>query len=128
MKSIVSRGYAILLVLSLVLVVNVLINFGMDVTERRLIAGYKRIEDYEYSQVADLQAPVKFREEYVFIFDEVDGGYRTLFFYTEHRNIDVYVNGERVYRLRPFINNSFGKTPGCVWNSCLLFFCVLSVF
>lgn len=120
MKSIISRGYAILLVLSLALVVSVLVGFGMDVTERRLIAGYEFVEDYEYSRVADLQAPVEFREEYVFTFDEVDGGYRTLFFYTEHRNIDVYVNGDRVYRLRPFINNSFGKTPGCVWNSVAL--------
>ncbi|MBE5867025.1 MAG: GGDEF domain-containing protein [Lachnospiraceae bacterium] len=120
MKSIISRCYAILLILSLVLVVSVLMDFGMDITERRLITGYEFVEDYEYSRVADLQAPVGFREEYVFVFDEVDGGYRTLFFYTEHRNIDVYVNGDRVYRLRPFINNSFGKTPGCGWNSVAL--------
>lgn len=120
MKSIISKFYGILLVLGLLLVVSVLVGFGKDVTERRLITGYETVEDYVYTQVADLQAPLAFREEYNFVFDEVDGGYRTLFFYTEHRNIDVYVNGDRVYRLRPFINNTFGKTPGCVWNSIAL--------
>ncbi len=120
MKSIISKFYGILLVLSLLLVVGVLLSFSKDVTERSLITGYETVDDYVYTQVADLQAPLEFREEYTFTFDKVDGGYRTLFFYTEHRNIDVYVNGDRVYRVRPFINNSFGQTPGCVWNSIAL--------
>lgn len=120
MKSIISKFYGILLVLSLLLVVSVLMSFSKDVTERRFITGYETVDDYVYTQVADLHAPLEFREEYTFTFDEVDGGYRTLFFYTEHRNIDVYVNGDRVYRVRPFINNSFGQTPGCVWNSIAL--------
>lgn len=120
MKSIIAKVYTGLLLLSLVFIINVLFDFGKDVTERRLITGYERLEDYEYSRVADIQAPLNFREEYIFCFDEIDGGYRNLFFYTEHRNIDVYVDGERVYRLRPFINNAFGRTPGCVWNSVAL--------
>ncbi len=120
MKSIIDRVYAVLLILSLVLVVSVLATFGKDVTERRLITGYERLSDYEYIKHADLLTPVGYREEYFFTFDAVDGEYRNLFFYTEHRNVDVYVNGTRIYRLRPFINNSFGHTPGCVWNSISL--------
>ena len=120
MKSIVEKVYAVLAVLSLVLVLVVLVTFGNDVTERRLISGYECPEDYEYSRMADVQAPLGFREEYVFTFDEIDGEHRNLFFYTEHQNIDVFVGGERVYHLRPFINNSFGNTPGCVWNSVSL--------
>lgn len=104
----------------MVLLVSVLVSFGKDVTERQLLSGYQSLGECEYNRVADVQAPIGYREEYLFTFDVIDGGYRDLFFYTEHRNVDVYVDGERVYHLRPFINNSFGNTPGCVWNEIAL--------
>lgn len=120
MKAIVDKIYSVLFVLSLVLVVSVIATFGKDVTERRLITGCEHLSDYKYVKQADLQTPLGYREEYFFTFDAVDDEYRNLFFYTEHRNVDVYVDGTRVYRLRPFINNNFGHTPGCVWNSISL--------
>ncbi len=120
MRNWLDRVYAVLSVICLVLVVSVLATFGKDVTQRQSIRGYEPLTDYEYSEQADMQTPLNCREVYIFTFDEIDGGYRDLFFYTEHRWLDVYVGQDRVYRLRPFINNAFGETPGCVWNSISL--------
>ncbi len=120
MKRIIDKAYGLLLAICMVLLVSALVSFGKDVTERKLLSEYQAYGECEYNRVADVQAPIGYREEYIFTFDVIDGGYCDLFFYTEHRNVDVYVDGERVYRLRPFINNSFGNTPGCVWNEVAL--------
>jgi len=120
MRNIINRAFGALTAICIALLISVLFSFGKDVTERRLLNGYQVLEDSEYTRVADVQAPIGYREEYIFSFDVIDGGYRDLFFYTEHRNVDVYVDGERVYHLRPFINNSFGNTPGCIWNEVAL--------
>ena len=120
MKSIIDKAYGALVAICMVLLISVLVSFGKDVTERKLLSGYQSYGECEYNRVADVHAPIGYREEYIFTFDVIDGGYRELVFYTEHRNVDVYVDGERVYHLRPFINNSFGNTPGCVWNEVAL--------
>ncbi len=120
MKSFTDRAYAILVALCMLLLLYVLATNDKDVTQRQQMSGYRALTDYKYTEVADLQTPLGYREEYVFSFDEIDGSYRDLLIYTEHRRLDVYVDGDRIYRLRAFINNSFGRTPGCVWSSISL--------
>ena len=120
MKGIVSKTYVVLFVICFLISVYTLLNFRIDISQRQEKGGYEVLENYEYHRYDNVSAPLGVREEYLFRFDEIDGAYRDLMFFTVHQNVDVYIGQNRVYRMRPYVNNDFGETPGCVWNRVAL--------
>jgi diguanylate cyclase (GGDEF)-like protein len=120
MKGIVVKIYLVLVVICLFVLGSSLLSFRNVVTQRQVMGEYRVLTDYEYHKYLDSSAPAGVREEYTFHINDIDGAYRELVFYTIHQNVDVYASGERVYRVRPFRNNDFGSTPGCVWNNIAL--------
>lgn len=120
MRDIAVKIYFGFLAVCFVVLVYMFATFRRDVSQRQSPEGYEVPEVYTYSRYEDGSAPVGVREEYCFTFDEVDGSYRNLVFYTLHQNVEVYIGDERIYRMRPLSFNDFGKTPGCLWNSVAL--------
>lgn len=120
MKGVIVKIYIGFLIACSVLLVFMFANFRREGMQRQQMQEYQILSDYTYHQYADLYAPVGVREEYFFTFDEINGSYRDFIFYTAHQNVSVFVDGERIYLMRPFIANDFGKTPGSVWNSMAL--------
>lgn len=120
MKDIIVKIYLGFLIVCALVLVFMFANFRKEGMLRQKMQEYQVLSDYTYHQYEDLTAPAGVREEYFFTFDEIDGSYRNFNFYTVHQNVSVFVDGERIYLMRPFIGNDFGKTPGCVWNSVVL--------
>lgn len=120
MKGIVIKIYIGFLIVCTGLLMFMFSSFQREGMQRQKMQKYQILSDYTYHQYAEPTAPVGVREEYLFSFDEIDGSYRDLIFYTVHQNVNVYIDGERVYRMKAFSGNRFGKTPGCVWNSVAL--------
>lgn len=52
--------------------------------------------------------------------DGIDGKYCHLTFYSIHQIVRVFYGDQCIYKMEPASNNSFAKTPGCVWNDILL--------
>ncbi len=124
MSNIILRIYVGFLAVSVLVMAFMLVTFKRDVSQREVTGGYQVLKDYgynrEHSQYTDKFSPLGVSEEYIFHFDKVEGSYRELLFYTVHQNVDVYVDGVRIYRMKPYISNEFGRTPGCVWNGVVL--------
>lgn len=120
MKGIIVKIYIFLLIVCVAVLAFMFSTFNREGMQRQQTKKYQVLNDYTYNRYADQTAPVGVREEYRFTFGEIEGSYRNFIFYTAHQNVTVFVDGERVYLMRPFIANDFGKTPGCVWNSVAL--------
>lgn len=117
MKGIITKVYLGCIVVCLIAVWYICSQFRLDITQRQNTDGYEVITDYEYYEYADSSAPCGVREEYFFDIPQIDGSYRNLLFYSLHQNVNVYVNGERVYRMKAFTGNEFGRSAGVEWNS-----------
>jgi len=117
MKGSITKVYLGCIVICLLAAGYICSQFRLDVTQRQSTDGYELITDYTYYEYADPAAPCGIREEYFFTIPQIDGSYRNLLFYTIHQNVNVYVNGDRVYRMKAFPGNEFGKSSGVEWNS-----------
>lgn len=120
MKGIIVKIYLGFLIVCVLVLLYMFSNFHMERMHRPTTEGYEVPTDYTYCMYEDSTAPVGIREEYVFSFPEIDGSYCDLVFYTLHQNTNVYIDGERVYRMKPHVGNRFGRTSGCVWNNVVL--------
>ena len=71
-------------------------------------------------EVSDPEAPIGVTREYQLDLKDSlkQDGY--LSFYTVHQYAEVYVDGERIYQLKP-AENAFVKTVGCNWNMVPLY-------
>lgn len=120
MKGVVVKIYIGFQIFCFLVLVYMFATFRREVAQSQPAEGYEVPADYIYCQYEDASAPAGVRDEYHFTFSGIDGSYRNLVFYTVHQNVEVFVDGKRVYRMRPLVVNDFGKTPGCVWNSVAL--------
>lgn len=73
------------------------------------------ISCYEYKN-----APAGIKMIYEINLRNTEPEYQHLVFYTIHQEVRVMSNGECIYKMNASPTDSFGKTPGCVWNDVLL--------
>ena len=82
-------------------------------SECQYLSAYKKTKVYEN---ASTELPLGLKTEYVMRQQEIPDGGESLMFYTLHQNVEVYIDDELVYKMKPAENNTFGKTPGNTWN------------
>lgn len=87
---------------------------------KQMDTGYYKFEDYELSHIEDKESPLGISDVYVMRISNVLKGGSSLAFYSLHQNVEVSIDGEIVYVLRPKESNLFGKTPGSNWNTILI--------
>ncbi len=116
MKKGVERAYFIYLIIIGAIFLYMLATFRLSVTEQEDY-GYEKLEAYVVDTYEDETAPAGVRERYTFQVQGVRENYNVLMFYTNHQNVDIYMDGQRIYRMKPSPDNEFGKSPGYVWNS-----------
>ena len=108
-----------LLVLTLVLV-DGMATYRLNVQkpfqkEGLQILNAEPISCYEYKD-----APAGIRMVYEINLRNTEPEYQHLVFYTIHQEVKVLSGGKCLYRMNASSEDSFGKTPGCVWNDVLL--------
>ena len=90
--------------------------FKNSVFNSRLNDTYTKIEDYEKNILEDSSTPVGIIQEYTFSLSAIPHSGACLAFYTVHQYVEVYLDNELVYSLKPQDTNLFGKTTACNWT------------
>lgn len=93
----------------------------IDVFQKRQQDGYLFLTQYESQMVEDEEAPVGLMMEYTMSLKDIPKEGACLMFYSKHQSVEVYLEGDLLYRMKPYIRNPFGKTPGCTWNQIPLY-------
>ena len=78
------------------------------------------VKDYKLREVKREDAPVGLVKEYTFTLHEALKTDTCLAFYTVHQYVEVYIDGELVYSLKPS-EKSFSKTIGSNWTMISLY-------
>lgn len=120
MKNMVQKAYYICAGVTLLFFVFILFAVRLDIYDERESKGFEILEEYQVVARNVNGTPAGIVQNYLFQIDNIDGAYSTLMFYTYHQNVEVFVDDERIYRMKPNASNVFGKTPGCVWNDVQL--------
>ncbi|MGN0169106.1 MAG: sensor histidine kinase [Acetatifactor sp.] len=99
----------------MVLLVCLGVTDNVDVQQSRTDSGFERIEDYSCLEVEDTNAPIGVRKDYTFFLNEILHSDMHLAFYTVHQYVDVYLDGQKIYSLKPSEKNWISKTVGSNW-------------
>ncbi len=113
--------YTVLLAGIFLLVIYLSVHFKENIYQKRTDGGYKQLKEYETSWLKDEDAPQRIKSEISFTIQDVSDGNFSLIFFTKHQNVEVFINEELVYSLKPDSENLFGKTSGKSWNSIPIF-------
>ncbi|MGN0326659.1 MAG: sensor histidine kinase [Lachnospiraceae bacterium] len=88
---------------------------NIRVVESRTDDDFTRVRDYTCREVECEDAPVGIVKEYTFTVSEVLQNDTHLAFYVVHQYVDVYLDEEKVYSLRPVVDHWIGRTVGSNW-------------
>ena len=92
-----------------------------DVQQIRADSGFERVENVSCREIEDENAPIGIRKEYTFSLNEILKNDIHLAFYTVHQYVDVYLDGQEIYSLKPAEKNRISKTVGSNWVMIPLF-------
>ena len=120
-STLVYRVYIGALILMGLVTLMVVLGQEEDVRAREALTGYETIRMNESPLIQNPEAPGGCERIYIWRVNGVEGPYCTLLFYTYHANVEMFLDGERVYRGMPAYHNKFGSTRGTVWNELGLF-------
>ena len=117
MKKVVNRTHAIVFVMMIIL----LIFAGVNLKDEE----YNLREDYDYQEISyensrwvyDESLPCRGKDVVTIQIDEFSDYGSYLCFFEIHQSVNVYIDNELVYYLKPDEKNLFGKTPGNNWIS-----------
>lgn len=98
----------------IVLLISFCVTANFEVRRDRTDNGVAVLEDYVCCEIEKADAPIGVAKEYTFIVSEVIEGDTHLAFYTVHQYVDVYIDGQQVYSLKPSGELSV-KTIGGNW-------------
>ncbi len=108
-----------------VVLVALLVALGVtdnaDVQQIRADSGFERLENISCREIEDENAPIGTRKEYTFSLNEILKNDIHLAFYTVHQYVDVYLDGQEIYSLKPAEKNRISKTVGSNWVMIPLF-------
>lgn len=110
---------AMVCILAGILLIAFLVGLGVldrnRVKQSRTEERVTSVEEYTCREVRSTDAPIGVKKEYIFTLDDNLAIDTHLAFYTVHQYVDVYLNGERVYSLKPTKGKRISKTVGSNW-------------
>lgn len=98
-----------------VLLIMLFMTDNVEVRRSRPDSGYKTITDFSCREIEDADAPIGVRKEYTFLIDCTPESDTHLAFYTVHQYVDVWLDGQNIYSLKPSGKNRMIKTVGSNW-------------
>lgn len=113
-----TKSYRIEKIIILVTLVLLLLTLGVAFCTRNTVektrgeAGYQVIADLQFRTVKDGKAPIGIAREGRFVLKDMGRG-NVLVFYINHHAVEMYVEGDCIYRMTT-TDRAF-KTPGGVW-------------
>lgn len=116
MRRFVKLGYVVCSVVLAVIFLFMLGTFRLDIRQRENSAGYITLKNCRTEEIQDSGARLGQLLRCTFVLDRQNITDETLVFQAYHQNVTVRIDGETVYRMQADQGNSFGSTPGCVWN------------
>lgn len=102
-------------VVLIALLVILCITENIEVLQRRSDAGFETVKDYTCREVEAADAPIGIKKEYTFTIDEALYNDTHLAFYTVHQYVDVFLDGQNIYSLKPAGEEQISKTVGSNW-------------
>lgn len=88
---------------------------NIEVYQSREDCGFEVMEDVACREIEDGETPVGIKKEYVFSLNKRSEHDASLAFYTVHQNVEVFLEGECVFRMEPVKERSNIKTAGSNW-------------
>lgn len=116
--SVILPAAAGILLVALLLFLCVSVNFEKQ--QNRTGDSFAVVKDYKLHEVKSEAAPVGVIREYTFTLQEALETDTCLAFYTVHQYVEVYIDGELVYSLKPS-GKSFISTIGSNWTMIPLY-------
>ena len=96
------------------------VNVNFDLQQSRTDEGFWTVRDLVCCEVADADVPIGVIKQYTFTINEGLEKDTCLAFYTVHQYVEVYIDGQLVYEMKPS-GGSFIKTIGSNWNTIPLY-------
>lgn len=87
----------------------------VEIKTNRSNWGFSRVEADSCVETEDIDAPIGVRKEYTFTLKNTPGNDTYFAFYTVHQYVDIYLNGENIYSLKPLKKNPIIRTVGSNW-------------
>jgi diguanylate cyclase (GGDEF)-like protein len=116
MKKYVPYIYVGFVAIYIILLLYIHFAFNVDIHHADYNDDYDIVDEYDMVTLEDETAPAGVYQEYSFVLNGIGSEYRSLVFYTRHQLVELYLNDECIYSVSVSKNNTFGKTPGCIWN------------
>ncbi|MGN0507026.1 MAG: sensor histidine kinase [Lachnospiraceae bacterium] len=98
-----------------VLLLLLCVTENAEVSRSRADSGFVRVEDYSCLEIPDADTPIGVRKEYTFFLGEELDSDTHLAFYTVHQYVEVYLDGQQIYSLKPSEEKRISKTVGSNW-------------
>lgn len=90
--------------------------FEDDLTMDRVDGKYRILDAGQAETETGNGIPYDVAVEYSLYAPEIQNGRQELVFYSAHQNVEVSIDGVKVYAMFPAAENAFGKTPGHAWH------------
>ncbi|HAX73994.1 MAG TPA: hypothetical protein DCY20_10765 [Firmicutes bacterium] len=110
-----TRMYVILLGMLVLFLVQVCVFQNVDIFEARSHGSFQTVQNEVMTEVVDEETPLGIKKEYRFNLDEVSSIDNYLSFYVVHQYVEVFIDGELIYRLNVRDGNKIGKTTASNW-------------
>lgn len=88
---------------------------NVEVRQSRSESDFASVPDVSCMEIADSAAPIGIKKEYIFFISEMPENETHLAFYTVHQYVDVWLDGQNIYSLKPSGKNRMIKTVGSNW-------------
>ena len=102
-----------------IVLMALLLTIGLSENEEvsigRAERGYVRVGDAVYQEVEDADTPIGVKQEYVYTLDYALESDTHLAFYTVHQYVEVWLDGENIFCLKPSAEQKCAKTVGSNW-------------
>lgn len=109
------------------LLVLLFVTDNVEIRQSRKDSGFTVLEDYSCREIEDADTPIGVRKEYTFCINEMLYSDTHLAFYTVHQYVEVYLDGEYIYSLKPSGEKRISKTIGSNWVMIPIFLFYVSV-
>ena len=88
---------------------------NVKVSQSRSDSGFMTVENAACQEVEAADTPIGVKKVYTFTLNEKPDSDTHLAFYTVHQYVDVYLDGQNIYSLKPSEKNQMIKTVGSNW-------------
>lgn len=116
-KIFLNKFYIFFLIVFALLFLWIAFTFQTDITSNRQTTTYTTISDYTVETLSDSTAPTGIIHNCTFTLNPEVTSFGHLIFHSIHQEVIVYLDGTCIYSLTAGKDNSFGHTPGRVWNA-----------